>query len=71
MALTLTLDRCHRLDRDGLAAAVPAAGGTDVMRALELVTVLALDQRRRADGQMRTPLALARLRYLSLGDAHA
>jgi len=33
--------------------------------------VLALDERRRADGEMRAALALARLGHLSLGDAHA
>jgi hypothetical protein len=41
------------------------------MGALQLVTVAALDQRRCADGQVRAPLALARLGYLSLWDAHA
>jgi hypothetical protein len=33
--------------------------------------VLALDERRRADREMRAALALARLGYLSLGNAHA
>ena len=38
---------------------------------LQLVTVIALDERRRADGEMRATLTLARLGYLSLGNAHA
>ena len=41
------------------------------MGALQLMTVIALDQRRSADGEMRTALTLTRLGYLSLGDAHA
>jgi hypothetical protein len=31
----------------------------------------AFDEWRRADRQVRAPLTLARLRYFSLGDAHA
>jgi hypothetical protein len=42
-----------------------------MMGALELVTVLALDQRRSADREVRAALTLARLGNLSLGDAHA
>jgi hypothetical protein len=42
-----------------------------VMRALELVAVIALDERRGADREMRATLTLARLGNLSLGDAHA
>jgi hypothetical protein len=41
------------------------------MRALELVAVIALDERRGADREMRATLTLARLGYFSLGDAHA
>ena len=43
----------------------------DVVGAAQLMTVLALDERRRADGEMRAALTLASLGYLSLGDAHA
>ena len=42
-----------------------------MMCPLQLVTVLALDEWRGADREMRAPLALARLGYLSLGNAHA
>jgi len=35
------------------------------------MTVIALDQRRCADREMRAALTLARLGYLSLGNAHA
>jgi hypothetical protein len=38
---------------------------------MQLVTVLALDERRRADGEVRAAFALASLRDLSLGNAHA
>jgi hypothetical protein len=69
--LALAFDRGDRLDRDRLAAVVPAAGRAGVMRAMELVTVLALDERRRADGEVRAALTLASLGYLSLGNAHA
>jgi hypothetical protein len=41
------------------------------MRALQLVAVIALHERRRADGEVRATLALARLRDSSLGNAHA
>jgi hypothetical protein len=41
------------------------------MCALQLVAVVALDQRRRADGEVRATLTLAGLGYLSLGNAHA
>jgi hypothetical protein len=41
------------------------------MRTLELMAVIALDERRGADGEMRAPLSLARLGNLSLGNAHA
>jgi hypothetical protein len=67
----LPLGRSRRLDRQDLAAIVVAAGRADVVRALELVAVRALDERRDADGKVRASLALARLGYLSLGDAHA
>jgi hypothetical protein len=42
-----------------------------VVRAVQLVAMLALDERRGADREMRAALALARLGNLSLGDAHA
>jgi hypothetical protein len=41
------------------------------MRALQLMTVVALDEWRCADREVRAALTLARLRDLSLGDAHA
>jgi len=41
------------------------------MGALQLVTMVAFDQRRSADREMRAALTLARLGYLSLGNAHA
>ncbi len=41
------------------------------MRALQLMAMLALDQRRGTDGEMRAALTLARLGNLSLGNAHA
>ena len=41
------------------------------MRTMQLVAVLALDERRGADREMRAALTLARLGNLSLGDAHA
>jgi hypothetical protein len=41
------------------------------MRALELMAVIALHERRGADGEMGAPFALARLGNLSLGNAHA
>ena len=56
---------------DGLTPGVPPAGGTGVMRALQLVTVLALDEGRRADRQVCATLSLPSLRDLSLGNAHA
>jgi hypothetical protein len=67
----LAFGRPDRLDRDRLAPVVPPAGGAHVMGALQLVTVLALDQRRCADREMRAALTLARLGHLSLGNAHA
>jgi hypothetical protein len=42
-----------------------------VVRALQLVAVVALDERRGADREMRTAFTLARLGNLPLGDAHA
>jgi hypothetical protein len=69
--LALTFGWSDRLDRDGLTTVVPAAGRARVVRAVKLVTVLALDERRRADREMRAALALARLGNLSLGNAHA
>ena len=48
-----------------------AQGIASLVRAVKLVTVLAFDERRRADGEMRATLALASLGNLSLGDAHA
>ena len=69
--LALAFDRCDRLDRHGLATVVPPARRADVVGAAQLMTVLALDERRRADGEMRAALTLASLGYLSLGDAHA
>ena len=56
---------------DGLTPGVPPAGGTGVMRALQLVTMLALDEGRRADRQVCATLSLPSLRDLSLGNAHA
>ena len=41
------------------------------MRPFQLMTMIALDQRRTADGEMRATLSLARLGNLSLGNAHA
>lgn len=41
------------------------------MSPVQLMTMLALDQRRRANRQVRAAFALSRLGYLSLGDAHA
>jgi hypothetical protein len=41
------------------------------MRALQLVAVVALHERWRADREMRAALTLTRLGNLSLGDAHA
>ncbi len=69
--LALAFDRRDRLDHHRLTARVPTAGRADVVRALQLVTVLALHERRRADGKMRAALTLARLGYFSLGNAHA
>ena len=67
----LPLCRRGHLDRHRLAAVVVAARRADVVGALQLVTVVAFDQRRSADSQVRAALALACFRYLSLGDAHA
>ena len=41
------------------------------MSALQLMTMVALNQWRCADREMRAALTLARLGYLSLGNAHA
>src|SRR5437588_3775307 len=67
------LPLCRRGHLDGyrLAAVVVAARRADVVGALQLVAMVALDQRWRGDGQVRAALALACFRYLSLGDAHA
>src|SRR5438128_6068346 len=67
----LPLCRRGHLDRDRLPAVVVPARRTDVVGALQLVAMVTLDQRRRADGQVRAALALAGLGNLSLGDAHA
>ncbi len=67
----LAFGRPDRLDRDRLAPVVPAARRTDVVSTLQLVAVLALDERRCADREMRSTLTLARLGNLSLGNAHA
>jgi hypothetical protein len=69
--LALAFGWSDRLDRDGLTTVVPAAGRACVVRAVKLVTVVALDERRRADREMRAALALASLGNLSLGNAHA
>jgi hypothetical protein len=69
--LALAFGWGDRFDRDRLTTVVPATGGARVVRAVKLVTVLALDQRRCADGEVRSALALASLGHLSLGDAHA
>ena len=69
--LALAFGWGDRLDRDRLTTVVPATGGTRVVRAVKLVTVLALDERWRADREMRAALALASLGNLSLGNAHA
>jgi hypothetical protein len=65
------LGRGVDLHRHHLAAVVIAASGADMMGALQLMAMRAFHKGRRADGQVRTPLALSRLGYLSLGDAHA
>jgi hypothetical protein len=57
----LAFGRPDFLDRDRLAAVVPAARGTHVMGALQLVTMVTLDQRRCADREMRAAFALTRL----------
>src|SRR5205823_3057216 len=59
------------LDWHRLPAVVVAARRTDVVGALQLVTMVAFDQRGRGDGQVRTALALAGLGNLPLGNAHA
>ena len=55
------LGRRVDLHRHHLAAVVIAAGGADMMGALQLVAMGAFHEGRRADGQVRAPLALARL----------
>src|SRR6185295_2721117 len=70
-ASALAFGRRGGLDRDDLAAVVVAAGRTDAVRQLQLVAMRALHQGWRADRQMGASLTLARLRDLSLGDAHA
>ena len=67
----LAFGRPDGLDRDRLAPVVPAARGANVVRTLQLVAVLALDERRRADREVRSTLTLARLGNLTLGNAHA
>src|ERR1700746_2507540 len=67
----LPLCRRRHLDRHRLASVVVAARWADVMGALQLVAMVALDQWRRRNGQVRAALALACFRYLSLGNAHA
>jgi hypothetical protein len=69
--LALAFRRGDRFDRDCLTAVVPATRGADVVRAMELVAMLALDERRCADREVRSAFALARLGNLSLGNAHA
>ena len=59
-----------RLELDREAALVVAAVRTDVMRQLHLVAVRALLERRDADGEVCTPLALAGMRDASLGYTH-
>src|SRR6266550_43957 len=70
-ASALAFGRRGWLDDDRLAAVVIPAGRTDVVRELQLMAMRALDQRRRADRQVRAPLTLPCLRDLSLGNAHA
>jgi hypothetical protein len=69
-ASALSFGRRRRFDGDRLAPVVVAAGRADVVRQLQLVAMGALDEGRRADRQVRSPLALARLRDLSLWDTH-
>src|SRR5688500_18709958 len=69
--LALAFDRSDRLDRHRLTTRVPATGRARVMGALELMTVIALDERRRADREMRAARTLARLGNLTRGNAHA
>src|ERR1700720_3779182 len=59
-----------RLGRDREAALVVAAVGTDVVRQLHLVAVRALFERRDADREVRTALALTGMRDASLGYTH-
>src|SRR5688500_19073980 len=68
--LALAFDRSDRLDRHGLTTGIPATGRTRMMGALELMTVIALDERRSADREMRAALTLARLGNLPHGAAH-
>src|SRR5438034_2645342 len=58
------------LQLDRLAALVPAAVRADVMRQLLLVTMLAFDELRHAQRQVRTTLTLAGMRDASLGNSH-
>src|SRR6476469_10768624 len=57
-----------QLDRE--AALVVAAVRADVVRQLHLVAVRALLERRHADGEVRSPLALAGMGDASLGYTH-
>src|SRR5262249_28659827 len=58
------------LELDGLAALVPAAVRADVMGQLRLVAVLALDELRHAQRQVRAALALAGVRDAALRNTH-
>src|ERR1700746_3875295 len=58
------------LELDGLAALVPAAVRADVMRQLRLGAVLALDELRHAQRQVRAALALAGVRDAALRNTH-
>src|SRR3954471_23785025 len=58
------------LELDRLAAVVPAAIRTDVMRQLRLVAVIALLELRHAQRQVRATLTLAGVRDAALGNSH-
>ena len=59
-----------RLERLDLAAPIGSAGRADVMRALGLVAMRALDERLRPELVLGATLVAARLRRLSLGNSH-